>query len=198
MAFSLTCPHCRAVLKSAAAVPAGKKVKCAKCGSTFEAPPLEDAHAVTTAAASPRLATRQPDGEPSADEPSARDDDEPRSKKRRDDDDPDDEPRSARKPKRKKKGGMGVLMLVGGLLGGGVLLVIACGGCGGLGYWLYTIYGTSPIVGTWEQTNHPFGIRPTITFQDDGRGNVKIQNIQASFKYKFNGNTLEMEPDQVV
>jgi hypothetical protein len=124
------------------------------------------------------------------------DDDEPRSKKRRDEDDPDDESRSARKPKRKKQGGMGVLMLVGGLLGGGVLLVIACGGCGGVGYWLYTVYGTSPIVGTWEQTNNPFGT--TTTFQDNGRGTAKLQKFKGSFKYEFNGNTLEMERDNVV
>lgn len=194
MAFSLACPHCGAVLKSAAAVPAGKKVKCAKCGSAFEAPPLEDATAVTTAAASPRTASRRGAPEPLADEPSARDDDEPR---RRDRDDEDEESRPARKSKR-KKGGMGVGMLIGVLLVGGIMLVVGCAGCGGLGYWVYSLSTKSPIVGTWEQLNHPLGIKAVNTFESNGLGNVKLGNVMISYKYRLEGNQLTIEPDQVM
>jgi hypothetical protein len=195
MAFSLACPHCGAVLKSAAPVPAGKRVKCAKCGSAFDAPPLEDATAVTTTA-SPRAASRRSDAEPRADEPSARDDDEPRPRDR-DRDDDDDESRPARKLKR-KKGGMGVGMLIGLLLVGGVMLVVGCSGCGGLGYWIYYLSTKSPIVGTWEQLNHPLGIKAVNTFESNGLGNVKLGNVMISYKYRLEGNQLTIEPVQAM
>lgn len=38
MAFSLACPKCRAVIKSATPLPAGKAVKCPKCNASFAAP----------------------------------------------------------------------------------------------------------------------------------------------------------------
>ena len=53
------------------------------------------------------------------------------------------------------------------------------------------------IVGTWEQTNNPLGLRPTIVFQGDGRGQVRVGAIQGGFKYKFDGTLLEMESDAV-
>ena len=33
--YKLVCPHCDAVMKSPKPVPAGKKIKCAKCGEVF-------------------------------------------------------------------------------------------------------------------------------------------------------------------
>jgi len=39
MAFNLACPKCRAVIKSATPIRAGKSVKCPKCNASFSAPP---------------------------------------------------------------------------------------------------------------------------------------------------------------
>jgi predicted Zn finger-like uncharacterized protein len=41
-AFKITCPHCDAVMKSPKPVPAGKKVKCARCDKVFTTPEEED------------------------------------------------------------------------------------------------------------------------------------------------------------
>src|ERR1043166_8750743 len=107
MAFSVTCPHCQAVLKSAGPIAGGKTVRCAKCGQAFETPAMEDATAA--GAARPAMVPLTLDDPPAAEAPEARprkrrddDDDEPRERKRRDrDDDADDAPR-IRKRKRAK------------------------------------------------------------------------------------------------
>src|SRR5947209_17271821 len=91
MAFSVTCPKCRAVLKTAAPVQAGKKVKCPKCGAAFEAPPLPDTTAMTT---SPRPAPKGSAAKGSSAASKATEaDDEPRSRRRRDEPDDDELPR---------------------------------------------------------------------------------------------------------
>src|ERR1041384_7548526 len=35
LAVQVTCPHCQAVLKTSQPLPAGQKVRCAKCGGSF-------------------------------------------------------------------------------------------------------------------------------------------------------------------
>src|SRR5262245_32684963 len=45
LATSFACPECRAVLKTATPVPAGKKVKCPKCSKIFTTPGEESAPA---------------------------------------------------------------------------------------------------------------------------------------------------------
>src|ERR1019366_6417987 len=48
MSHSIQCVHCQAILKSAAPVPAGKKIRCPKCQQLFTtpvapaAPPLDE------------------------------------------------------------------------------------------------------------------------------------------------------------
>ena len=39
MAFTFSCPHCRATLRTAAAIPAGRKVQCPKCNLAFAVSP---------------------------------------------------------------------------------------------------------------------------------------------------------------
>jgi type IV secretory pathway VirB10-like protein len=216
MAFSVTCPQCRAILKSAAPIPAGKKVKCPKCGVAFATPALEEGTAVSTEPLPPSTSAASADADlpelevaPDEDAPpppkkrrdEPEEDAEPRRRKRERDDDEDeadrgDEPRSRRKLKR-KKGGMGVGMLIGLLLGGGLLLFVGCVGCGGLGYWIYTLVNKSPIVGTWEHTNNPFGLKVTNTFNSDGHGNTKVGNVLISYKYRLDGPNLTIEADQL-
>src|SRR5437660_443743 len=126
MAFSVNCPHCGAILKSAAAVPAGKKVKCPKCSNTFATPSLEEAGAVSTAPLPPRTPGTEAEV-PEADVPMLAVDEDPeepdeedeprRRKKDRDVVEEDDEPRGTRKPRRKKAGksaGLIVGLIVGG------------------------------------------------------------------------------------
>jgi hypothetical protein len=122
----------------------------------------------------------------------AHEDDEPRSNRHRDEDEEYADIRPVSKS-RSKKAGMSKGTLIGVLLIGSLMLVVACGGFGGLGYWAYTIYGKSPIVGTWEATGAKLTQR--YTFQSDGLGHQKVANIQASFKYSFKEELLEMEPD---
>ena len=218
MAFSLTCPHCRAILKSASSIPGGKTVRCAKCGQAFETPALEDATAVSEAP--PRLLPLEPNDPPAkpaapAEVPilAAAPDDEPRrSPKRRDDaDDPprrrkrdddqgddreyDDEAPS-RKPKKQKSNALGIT--VGFAILGIGFLAIGCVGCGALGYWMYTIFGRHPIVGTWEQTNNPLGARVINKFEANGKGSVQLVNVTVNYRYRVEGNTLTLEPDQAV
>jgi hypothetical protein len=216
MAFSVSCPLCRAILKSANPIPAGKKVKCPKCATAFEAPAMEDATAVSTlpmpasAAASKNLGDDVPEIDVPAedDETPARlendDDSEPRRKRdsrdensREEDDEPQDE--EPRRGKRKKqKSGKGMFMLLGGFAGAGLLLFVGCAGCAGLGFLIYYL-AKSPIVGTWEQTgNNLFNLKIRYTFDRDGRGRVNLPNIQVNFKYRFDNNVLEIEPEERV
>jgi hypothetical protein len=209
MAFSVTCPQCRATLKSANPIAAGKKVKCPKCARTFEAPALEDAAAVSTApmpvgAVAKVSDADVPEVEVSAEDeeaprrPPQEDDDEPRpSKKRRRDDDEDDERGPSRKAKR-KKGGMGWVMLGGGVVGGGLLLLLGCGACGGLGYLIYSLVTASPIVGSWEPTNNVIGARTTVIFRADGTGQVNVPPVQINFKYRLKNTLLEIDTEQAL
>ena len=192
MAFSLTCPKCHAILRSASQVAAGKKVRCPKCDTSFEAPPLEEVTAVTAAPSSP--APRR-EGAPAADAGDS-DTDIPRKKRRNHEQD--DEPRSTPSSGRNKTG-MGAAKLLGVLLVAGAMVAVAFCGCSGLGYWVYTlVYAPHPIVGTWEQTNHPLGLKVINTFGRDGLGSTKMANVQISYKYRLDGNMLEVEPDQAV
>ena len=59
MNHSIECVHCKAVLKSATPVPAGKKVKCPKCKQVFttpEAVPAPPPEPAPPAAAAPEPA----------------------------------------------------------------------------------------------------------------------------------------------
>jgi hypothetical protein len=58
--YSISCPHCQAVLKSTTPVPAGKALKCPKCSVSFNAPggPGKASPAVTEETPSPATAPR--------------------------------------------------------------------------------------------------------------------------------------------
>ena len=213
MAFSVTCPYCRAILKSANPVGAGKTVRCAKCGQAFETLALEDSTAVS--ASPPGLApltlddrpASAPEEAPAVGSKKRRDDrdDEPRRRRDREED-YDDEPRSKRdrdegeprirKPKRRTSNFLGISIGLGILTLG--VLAVGCVGCGGLGYWMYTVFGRHPIVGRWEQTNHPLGQKVINSFDPDGKGSVQLANITIAFKYRVEGNNLTIEPQQAV
>ena len=50
-------------------------------------------------------------------------------------------------------------------------------------------------VGTWEQIDHPLGLKPVNTFESNGRGSVKVANVLVTYKYRLTGNNLVIEPD---
>ena len=119
MAVTFPCTHCKKVLRSAAAPPPGKKVKCPSCGGLFmpmfKDPEETEATAVSTkpsakpaiskskAVAAPRKKHRDEDDEtqelprkkrPVADMDEDDEDDRPRKKRRSDDEDDYDAPKS--------------------------------------------------------------------------------------------------------
>ncbi len=142
-ATTFTCPDCDAVLKLAAAVPAGKKIKCPKCGSIFgvpaDGPPAASAIRAGDDTALPvrrkKPVRDEDDGWDDDETPAARravrrpaaEDDYPR---RTDADEGDDYdlPRSRRLDRKKKKAGKGLLV---GLIVGGVLLLLGVGAIAG-------------------------------------------------------------------
>jgi predicted Zn finger-like uncharacterized protein len=207
MAFSVTCPECRAILKSANPVPAGKKVKCPKCGTAFEAPAQEEGIAVGPGPApsqepdDPEVAEVAPPVEDRDDEPrprkrrdeSEQDGEGSRKKRRRDEEPEDEDPSIAGKPKRRKSG-MGMTLAIVLIFGGGFVAIVGCVGCGGLGYWLYRSFGPHPIVGTWDQVNAPAA--PTrLIFQSDGRGSRQALGVRQTFRYKVEDSNLEIQFD---
>jgi len=109
MAYSITCPHCSAKLKSQTAVPLGRNVKCPKCSDTFvvSAAIMEEVAdskmAVPATSAKPAVETRSasvkkaPPAPPVEANPFGFDD-EPAPKSRRDEDDEDEKPRARKKP----------------------------------------------------------------------------------------------------
>jgi hypothetical protein len=136
MSVPVTCPDCQKKLKVEDNV-LGKNIRCPGCGSVFRAPA-----AVTPAAAPPPPSKAATPIEEDDDRPrraSARrgrdDDDEeedrPRKKRsRREDDDEEDDDRR-RKPKKQSGSGGKVLLIVG------AVVLVLCGGCGGLAYYVY-------------------------------------------------------------
>ncbi len=196
MAFSVSCPSCGAILKSPAPIPAGKKVKCPKCGTAFEAP--AEASEEETA-----VRARADDLPPPRRGQAEQDEEEAPARRRREDaedaEDAEDDPREERSVRKPKKRGMGVGMMIGVVAAGGLLLFVACAGCAGLSYFAYVTFGRSPIIGTWEPTGaNPLGLKATFTFDADGKGRVSIGPIQVHFKYRMNGNVLEMESEGLV
>jgi hypothetical protein len=204
-------------------VAAGKTVRCAKCRELFQAPAMEDATAVS---ASPpaRVPGKQP-ASAEVPTVAATDDDEVRRKKRKakdrdaddedrprrrskqdddrddkdhDEDDRDDDDRDEasirRKPRRKQSRALGVTIAL--FVFGGFVLIVGCTGCGGLSYWIYTLVSVSPIVGTWESNNQFQAIKATVTFKDDGKGQVNVAAVQINFTYRFKGNQLEIDTEQ--
>jgi len=188
MAYSVTCPSCRSILKSNNPIPAGKKMKCPKCGIVFEAEP-DDAVTAAPPKPAPPAAVAEPadDEEPRGREARSEEDDEPRKQKRREDDEEEDG--TARKAKKKARMGMWIGLGVGG----GFLLMLLCAGCGGLGFYFYSS-SSARIVGTWESINTP--IRIIYQFNPDGRGSMNALGLQVGFKYKLQGTTLEVEPER--
>lgn len=117
------CPECRTILKTAAPIPAGKKLKCPKCGIAFHpddpAEPAPSTDIQLPGTAEPTIKKRPYRDEDDDDARPAR-----RSSRRRDHDDDDDR----RRPERTRKqaeGGSGVVIA---LVAAVVLSVVGAGG----------------------------------------------------------------------
>src|SRR5579859_1310792 len=112
MSVVITCPECDAKLKMNAPIPAGKKVKCPKCSTSFApasdepeeepAPRAGKEAGITAAPKAKRLAGRSDD----------EDDDRPRRRKSADDDEDIEDDRPQRSRKKKRKAGSGRMALV--------------------------------------------------------------------------------------
>src|SRR5688572_22834242 len=121
---TFSCPKCKKVLKTSAALAPGKKIKCPGCATVF-APPAEDDEATAVQAAPPAVKPVRKPAPPPPD-----DDDEveaprrvPAKARARDDADEDSEDSDDRPAQRgkKKAGSKGLLLIRGGV---GALLVI--------------------------------------------------------------------------
>jgi hypothetical protein len=115
-ATKLSCPDCNATLQTAKPIPAGAKIKCPKCGSSFAAPAANGSPGPAKQTTKIAAAKTQPPPSKKS-RPVERDDD---------DDESDDHPKKKKKFKNRKqeKSSMGLVLAIVGivllLVGGGI------------------------------------------------------------------------------
>src|SRR5262249_48220365 len=117
-ATKVICPECRATLKLASSLPAGKKIKCPKCTRVF-AIPAEEADGEAAGATPPAVTPKRPKAK-LAPQPEELQD----SADREDDGNEQDEPRPVRKFSKKRRKEHGSKALMWSMIGGGAALAI--------------------------------------------------------------------------
>src|SRR5437588_4223394 len=115
-----TCPSCEVGLKVADSLPAGKMIKCPKCGNGFRLTFVEDAPAAAPRTAESRLRKRAPRLPEPTEEQSLDDTDEELEERPR--------PRKKKKLRKKEEPANNTLLIVGLALVGALLVG---GGIGG-------------------------------------------------------------------
>jgi hypothetical protein len=186
MAHAVTCPECKAVLKSGTPVPAGKPIKCPKCGADFAAvpDPAEDETVLPppgglAAAAGLEAPAAGPGG--TVEKPAA---------KKKADGSPVSGEGAGAKPKQMSRG------LLYGLIGGGALLLTCCCSCGVGGpavwYFVWPRGQEALLVGRWR-TNF-------LEYEFRADKKLKLRNLvnggHFDLVYRVDGpNTIEVKGD---